>query len=412
MSSSHTSLSSSKQIEANIVKKTRFFHAIDHREKKFVQIVCKKENVSWETNKKWLHQRKKLETSVASRRIDKKRSERSIKVTQNKLNELLNENNLVRDQSWVVQINYFGLNCTSRMMKRACSRRKFKADRYKMTKIRRINVKNELLRQKYDCRHQAETMNSYWQYVHFTNEAYFDSDESYSKRVLREKSTRYETQNMQIMIDMKKMKLHFEASIFWHHKSSLQFYNDEHDSLFVIIKKSFKSRRSRNQTKKTYQQRILEWKISLSHDSKIKFKKNFTTQTYYTKRLLFVYIELIHEARVCHDRRDILQEDNDNNHDTRSKDNVVVRFKAINWIETLFHFSQSSDLNSSKTIWNMLKQRVKRRSFRIIAELKQMLLNEWDKITMKEIRDRISEMSRRCKILTENEDETIKSSRW
>ncbi len=54
------------------------------------------------------------------------------------------------------------------------------------------------------------------------------------------------------------------------------------------------------------------------------------TQIYYTERLLFVYVELIHEARVFHDKRDILQEDNDNSHDIRSKDNVVVRFKAAN----------------------------------------------------------------------------------
>jgi hypothetical protein len=38
---------------------------------------------------------------------------------------------------------------------------------------------------------------------------------------------------MQIMLDMKRVKLHSEALIFWHYKSALQFYND---SLLVIIK--------------------------------------------------------------------------------------------------------------------------------------------------------------------------------
>ncbi len=68
----------------------------------------------------------------------------------------------------------------------------------------------------------------------------------------------------------------------------------------------------------------------MSHDSEIKLSENSMTQACYTKRLLSVYVELIHEARVFHDRRDILQEDNDNSHDIRSKDNVVVRFKAAN----------------------------------------------------------------------------------
>jgi hypothetical protein len=81
----------------------------------------------------------------------------------------------------------------------------------------------------YDRRHQAVTVHSFWQYIHFTDEAHFDPGESYSKRVLREEGTRYEPQNMQPMPDMKGVKLHFAASISWHHKSPLLFYNDEHD---------------------------------------------------------------------------------------------------------------------------------------------------------------------------------------
>jgi transposase len=84
-------------------------------------------------------------------------------------------------------------------------------------------------------------------------------------------------------------------------------------------------------------------------------------QAYYTEKLLPVYADLINEARVYHDRMSILQEDNDNSHGTRSKDNVVLRFKADNWISTLSHPPQSPDLNPSKGVWNVLKQRVKRR---------------------------------------------------
>jgi hypothetical protein len=174
-------------------------------------------------------------------------------VTKNKLNEMLKEDNPVRDQSWVVQIDHFELNCTSRTMKRACKRRRFKAERYKMIKIKLISNKNKQLRKEYDLRHQNETIESFWQYIHFTDETHFDSDETYSKRVLREEETRYEICNMQIMFNLKDVKLHFAASIFWHHKSPLQFYNDEHDSSSVITKKSFKSRRSRHQTEETYQ---------------------------------------------------------------------------------------------------------------------------------------------------------------
>ncbi len=414
MSSSHTfSLSSSKRVKVDIIKRTRFFHVIDHRDKKFIFTICKEKNVSLSTSKKWLRQRKQLRSTAASRRVSKNRAEGSVKVTSDQLNEMLNvKKNLVRDQTWEIQINHFQLNCTSRTIKKVCKRRFKKASRYRMIKVKKLNEKNKKLRVEYDHRHVIETMNFFWQYVHFIDEAHFDLDEIFSKRVLREESTRFESENMQIMSDMKEVKLHFAISIFWHHKNSLQFYNDEHDSSLVVIKKLLKSRRSRYQTKKTYQQRIVEWKTSLSHDSKIKLKRNSMTQTYYTDRLLSVYAQIINEDRVFHDRMSILQEDNDNNHDIRSKDNVVVRFKATNWIDILIHSSQSLDLNSCESVWNILTQRVKRRQWRIVSELKQMILNEWNKIIMNKIRNRINEMSQRCKILIENENEVIKSDRW
>ncbi len=254
--------------------------------------------------------------------------------------EMLNvQKNLVRDQAWKMQINLFQLNCTFRTMKRACSQRERKIDRFCMIIIKLINLKNKQLRVKYNRRHVIKTMNSFWQYIHFTNEIHFDLNEIFSKKMLREKDTRYENANMQFMFQMKKMKLHFKISISWYHKISLFFYFEEHDSLFVIIKKSFKSRKSRYQTKKTYQQRILEWKISLSHNFEIKFKKNSMTQIYYIERLLFVYVNLINENRVFRDKYCFLQKNNDNNHETRLKNNIVVRFKIINWINTLSHFS-------------------------------------------------------------------------
>lgn len=154
-------------------------------------------------------------------------------MTNDKLNEMLKEDNPVRDQPWVIQIDHFGLNCTSRTMKRACKRHRFKTGRYKMTKIQFISSKNKKLRKEYGLRHQAKTIESFWQYIHFTDETHFDSDETYSKRMLREEGTRYEASNMQIMSDLKNVKFYFVVSISWHHKSPLQFYNNEHNSSLI-----------------------------------------------------------------------------------------------------------------------------------------------------------------------------------
>ena len=166
--------------------------------------------------------------------------------------------------------------------------------------------------------------------MHFTNEAHFDSNQMFEERVLREKSTRYETKNLQTMFDMKKIKLHVAASISWHYKGTLQFYNDEHDVLEIQTKKPRKPRRRKAETKNDYRQRINEWETSLPHDVEIKSKDNSMTQIYYTERLLPIYVKEMHECRISFDRSCIFQKDNDPSHDTRSMNNIARRYKAAN----------------------------------------------------------------------------------
>ena len=71
---------------------------------------------------------------------------------------------------------------------------------------------------------------------------------------------------------------------------------------------------------------------------------------------------------------------------------------------------QSSDLNSIETIWNILKQRVRRRRWDDLEQLKEILQDEWSKISMKEIRVRIAEMSSRYRTLTNLDEKVIRSS--
>jgi hypothetical protein len=215
---------------------------------------------------------------------------------------------------------------------------------------------------------------------------------------------------LQKMPEMKKVKLHVIASISWHHKKALQFYNDEHDMPDIQITKSRKSRRQKNDTKDQHRQRITEWEASLPHDVKIKLKDNSMTQVYYVERLLLISSQEIYECRIFHNRACIFQEDNDSSHDTRSLVNVTQSYKEDNWIDTLIHSSQSSNLNSSEVVWNVLKQWVRRRRYSNVKELKQVILKEWDQITMKEIRALIQEMPDRWKQMLETKGEVCKSS--
>ena len=134
------------------------------------------------------------------------------------------------------------------------------------------------------------------------------------------------------------------------------------------------------------------------------------TQIYYTEYLLPVYISAIQNARSIDARPWILQEDNDGSHGTRGKKmNLARSLRESNWIDTLVHPAQSPDLNPIEACWNILKQRVRKRTYYGIPELKRILEEEWDKIIMQEIRAYISEMPGRCQKLVNSGGGPIKS---
>jgi hypothetical protein len=97
------------------------------------------------------------------------------------------------------------------------------------------------------------------------------------------------------------------------------------------------------------------------------------TQKYYTERLLPVYINAIHAARL----RDsswpsnwILQEDNDGSHGHR-KYGLASELRDANWVPVLKHPAQSPDLSPIEGCWNILKQRVRKREWKDLEELKR-----------------------------------------
>ncbi|KIM94531.1 hypothetical protein OIDMADRAFT_135305, partial [Oidiodendron maius Zn] len=72
----------------------------------------------------------------------------------------------------------------------------------------------------------------------------------------------------------------------------------------------------------------------------------------------------------------------------------------------------SPDLNPTEGVWNILKQRVRKRTWRTLKEYKLVCQDEWDKITMEEVRARIAEMPDRCKRLVKTDGAPIKSHLW
>ena len=62
--------------------------------------------------------------------------------------------------------------------------------------------------------------------------------------------------------------------------------------------------------------------------------------------------------------------------------------------------------------WNILKQRVRKRYWKDIDELKAIIQEEWRMITIEEVRARIQEMPDRCARLVNNNGDAIRSRLW
>lgn len=91
---------------------------------------------------------------------------------------------------------------------------------------------------------------------------------------------------------------------------------------------------------------------------------------------------------------------------------LAQEYKAAAGVQNLSYPAQSPDLNLIEGIWSIIKQRLRRRAFNDEEEMKAALQEEWDKITMKEIRDRIADMPRRCAELVRLEGGPIRGNGW
>jgi hypothetical protein len=158
----------------------------------------------------------------------------------------------------------------------------------------------------------------------------------------------------------------------------------------------------------------MEWEASIGHDKEVKPKGNAITQKYYVDRLLPVYVNALHQARLQPNgelKPWIFQEDGDPSHGKKKK-GLSHHYLESNWIPILRHPPQSPDLNPMEACWNILKIRVRKRLWHSLEEYKEVIQDEWSKITMTEVRARIAEMPDRCKRVVESRGAPIKSDLW
>lgn len=136
------------------------------------------------------------------------------------------------------------------------------------------------------------------------------------------------------------------------------------------------------------------------------------TQRYYADKILPKYLDQINNQK-RRGRIAILQEDDDPSHGTQSKTNIVLDFEKEHGMECLTHPAQSPDIKPIEGVWNISKQRFKRRYlYGSIEDLKKIIQEEWKCIDQSEVQARIQEMPWRCRRLTKNGGNRIRTSLW
>jgi hypothetical protein len=404
--------------EADTIKKTRFYNAYDSRYKdETLTAIAADCGTTQPTASRWLHQRSILGSPAYrhTRKISKRLRRRS-KVTDEMYKMLVSPpRNPVRDQAYEAQIEYHGIHIQKRQLQRRLKQCTNGGQRYKQAYIcKRMSKKNLASRLQYGQDHQDKTIEDFWQWVTFTDEAHIDPTSECQGQILRERGKRYNTENIQERRPKEGVRLHVAGWINWHSKcDKLEFYNDEDDYMEKPTKPR-KPKKSKWESEDEFESRILEWKASIGHDKEVRPKGNSMTQKYYTERLLPLYITAINKDRwdmPCFNDIRLLQEDNDPSHGTR-KQGLAQRLKQDHGIKNLFHPAQSPDLNPMEACWNILKQRARRRLWHTIEELKEILQDEWSKIAMQEVHTRITTMPERCKLLVETGGKPIKTALW
>ncbi|KAK5030184.1 hypothetical protein LTR13_008202 [Exophiala sideris] len=156
----------------------------------------------------------------------------------------------------------------------------------------------------------------------------------------------------------------------------LVFYNDEMpDPPEVRRPRAPKPRKSKYQTQEEHEELVRE---------------------YYVEKVLPTYVEAIKAAMA----RDIastwlFQEDGDPSHEMR-KEGLAKRIEKASNSMNHTHPAYSPDLNPIEVCYNISIQRAQKRIWETTEELKQIIQEEWDAVTLEQISARIAELPKRC----------------
>lgn len=410
--------------ESDTPKKSAFFNAWDNRTPgKSLRSIATRFQVHHSTASNWLNDRE-LNGSPAFRR-QRKRSKklgRKSRISTDTCEMLVSPSrNPVRDQLLEAQIEYHHLDISRRQLTRRLDECTNRGQRYKMAFSKtEFSESNITQRYNYGVRWEGSTIEDTFQWWLFTDEAHFDPTAQKAGYILRERGNRLEPENIQMRGKKMGTKLHVAGWCnWWDMTPELTFYHDEEEHI-EQPKRPRKPVKTMYESSDEYNERLKVWEAMVPHPAKVKPLGNSMTGKYYSERILPGLIIAIHNLRrrwelKGEEEHFILQEDNDRSHGhTRfdRPDTVQDRIKKEARIETIDHPAKSPDLNPQEAVWNILKGAIKKRTWHTLIEYKDVIREEYSKITLSQVRERILEMPWRIERVKAHPDIIIKSDHW
>jgi hypothetical protein len=187
--------------------------------------------------------------------------------------------------------------------------------RYKCAFVKRVvSIQNYKRREAYGWKYQHDTINNYWAYAVFTDEAHIDPGSHAIGDVLKERGTRYDADNIEEHPPHKGSKFYIAAAISYWGKSELQFYNDEEDYEVEPPYPSKPRRRPTIETQEEYELRVQEWEAGKPLRVDVKVQGNHMTQKYYVNKLLPIYVNFMYQMNREYPGPWLLQEGGDPSH--------------------------------------------------------------------------------------------------
>ncbi|PMD18510.1 hypothetical protein NA56DRAFT_245081 [Hyaloscypha hepaticicola] len=176
-------------IQANTIKKIRFFHAYDKEISfKSLRHMASEEHTDEGTARRWIKQRENM-GSLAYRRTRKMSNKlgRRSKVTKKVCKMLVSPSqNPVRNQPFDAQIEFHNIPVKRRQFQKKLKENTNGGQIYKAAFVKKeISGKNRDERVAYGEEYKEKTIDDFWKYIVFTDEAHIDPSITTSSRNLQ-----------------------------------------------------------------------------------------------------------------------------------------------------------------------------------------------------------------------------------